>query len=58
MICAVSKQGRHTVFAMLQRSWMQTIFFAMGHEELVMVVRVRCAADRIRAHIPWAAGGI
>src|SRR6266700_5556488 len=25
---------------MLQRSWIQIIFFAMGHEELVMVVRV------------------
>jgi hypothetical protein len=40
MICAVSKQGGTLCAPMLQQSWIQIIFFTMGHEELVMVVRV------------------
>jgi MgtC family len=40
MICAVSKQGGTLCAPMLQRSRIQITFSTMGHEELVMVVRV------------------
>jgi putative Mg2+ transporter-C (MgtC) family protein len=40
MICAVSKQGGTLCAPMLQRSRIQITFSTMGHEELVLVVRV------------------
>ena len=40
MICAVSKQGGTLCAPILQRSRIQITFSTMGHEELVMVVRV------------------